>query len=228
MESRWTGRGGGLLVTLLGRTLGVVFFVAGRLRTRRQKALHPRGGVREGVIRRHGGRATTGVAWIDEPGTDRVLVRLSRATGLPCFLPDIGGLALKIPVGTDGHGDLLLASTGAGPIGRFVVRPVRRPGRTYASVMPYRSPTGPLLLAAFPSAADGSRFELASSGLRGAWSPFAELEVPSGWADAPDRPLTFDPVLNQVPGLPSYAWAAQLRRFAYAASRRARGATLES
>ena len=34
------------------------------------------------------------------------------------------------------------------------------------------------------------------------------------------------PTVNQLPSLQSYGWAAQLRRFAYAASRRARGADL--
>ena len=51
-------------------------------------------------------------------------------------------------------------------------------------------------------------------------------KVTSGWGEAPDPPLTFEPVLNPVPGLPSYAWAAELRRFAYAGSRRARGVRL--
>lgn len=153
-----------------------------------------------------------------------MVVRLSRATGFPAFLPDIWGLALKVPHPGGGHGDLLLATTGTGPLGRFVVRPTRRLARPYGSVMPYRSATGALLLAAFPLAADGTRFELAWAALRGAWSPFAVLEVQLDWDDAPDTPVTFDPVLNHVPGLPSYGWAAQLRRFAYAASRRARGA----
>jgi hypothetical protein len=92
--------------------------------------------------------------------------------------------------------------------------------------MPYRSPTGPLLLAAFPLTGDGTRFELACSTLRGAWSPFGFLDVQSDWAEAPDAPLAFDPVLNQLPGLASYGWAAQLRRFSYAASRRARRTVL--
>lgn len=219
-------RGGLLLATVLGRTLGVVFFVVGMLRTRRGKALHPRGGVRQGLVHRQGCRTPTGVAWIDEPGTDRVLVRMSRATGFPAFLPDILGLALRVPGEAGREGDLLLATAGTGSVGRFVVRPTRRLGHPHSSVMPYRSPAGPLLLAAFPLAEDGSRFELVWSRLRGDWSPFAVLEVLSDWDDAPDPPLTFDPVLNQVPGLPSYPWAAQLRRFAYAGSRRARGARL--
>ena len=223
LPAQRTGLG---LTTLVGRTLGAIFFAIGVLRTSRRKALHPRGAVRAGVIRRHGCEARTGVAWIDDPGTDRILVRLSRAAGLPEFLPDTLGLALRVPRHDGGHGDLLLATTGTRSFGRFVLRPTRHPGRPYGSVMPYRSPRGPLILAAFPLAEDGTRFALAWSGLRGPWSPFAVLELSADWTDAPDTSLTFDPVLNQVPGLPSYDWAAQLRRFAYAGSRRARGAVV--
>ena len=220
-------KAGRLLATLVGRTLGVLFYVGGVLRARRRKALHPRGGVRRGVIERHGCRAGTGVTWIDEPGRDRVVVRLSRATGLPEFLPDALGLALRVPREDGGHGDLLLSTTGTRSVGRFVLRPTRHPARPYGSLMPYRSPSGPLLLAAFPLADDGTRFALAFSRLRGPWIPFGVLEVHSDWADAPDVPSAFDPVVNHLPELPSYGWAAQLRRFPYAASRRARGAVLE-
>jgi hypothetical protein len=227
MEFGSSGQRTGIAVaTVLGRLLGGVFFLVGMLRTRRRKALHPRGGVRPGLVRRQGSHAPTGVAWIDEPGADRVLVRLSRATGFPDFLPDIIGLALRVTDEAGREGDLLLATAGTGPVGRFVVRPTRRLGHVYSSVMPYRTAAGPLLLAAFPLAADGTRFELAWSSLRGGWSTFAVLEVESGWDEAPDPTLAFEPVLNPVPGLPSYAWAAQLRRFAYAGSRRARGVRL--
>jgi hypothetical protein len=216
-------RRGFSLATVVGRALGGVFSLVGALRTRRRKALHPQGRVRSGLVLRQGG-ASTGVPWIDEPGSDRVLLRLSRATGLPEVLPDILGLALRVPCDGGNYGDLLLASTGTGAVGRFLLRPTRRPAGPYGSLMPYRSPTGPLLLAALPLADDGTRFELAYSALRGAWSRFAVLEVRSDWDDALDAPLSFDPVLNEVPGLHSYGWAAQLRRFSYAASRRARGA----
>jgi len=129
-------RGGRYLATLVGRTLGAIFSVAGALRTRGRKALHPNGEVRPGVVHRHGCRARTGVAWIDEPGTDRVVVRLSRATGLPGFLPDTWGLAVRVPCQDGSHGDLLLATTGTGPLGRFVLRPTRHPGRPFGSLMP--------------------------------------------------------------------------------------------
>jgi hypothetical protein len=229
ISMRLLGQGAGLfLATLAGRTLGVVFYLGGMLRTRHRKALHPQGGVRSGVVERHGCRARTGVPWIDEPGNDQVMVRLSRATGLPEALPDVLGLALRVPREDGGHGDLLLSTTGTSALGRFVIRPTRHPARPYGSLMPYRSPLGPLLVAAFPLAADGTRFALACSGLRGTWLPFGVLEVRSNWDDAPDAPLTFDPVIHQLPGLQSYGWVAQLRRFSYAGSRRARGAVLES
>lgn len=217
-------RAGLLVARLVGRILGVAFFVVGTLRTRRRKALHPHGAVRPGLVLRQGSPTRTGVGWVDKPGQDRVLVRLSRATGFPSFLPDILGLAVKVPGEWSGEGDLLLATTGTGALGRFIVRPRRRLGSPYSSVMPYRTPAGPLLLAALPLAQDGSRFTLAWASPVGAWSPFAVLEVQAGWDEAPDQPLSFDPVLREVPGLHSYHWMAQLRRFAYAGSRRARGA----
>jgi hypothetical protein len=211
------------MLTVVGKTLGGVFYLVGALRTRRKKALHPRGSVRSGVIRRQGSAARTGVPWIDESGEDRVQLRLSRATGLPTSLPDVLGLALRVPY-LGGHGDLLLATTGAGAVSRFLLRPTRRPGSWYGSLLAFRTPAGPLQLAAVPLAEDGTRFELAWSRLTGSWTRFGALEVRFEWDDASDAPLSFDPVLNEIPGLHSYRWAAQLRRYAYAGSRRARGA----
>ena len=39
-----------------------------------------------------------GVAWLDEPGADDVVVRLSRGGGLPAWCPDVHGLALRHPM----------------------------------------------------------------------------------------------------------------------------------
>jgi hypothetical protein len=217
-------RGGLALASLIGRALGIVFYLAGKARAGHRKALHPDGRLRQGIIRREGRGDKTGVSWIDEAGTDHVLVRLSRSTGAPRPLPDVLGMALRVPVAGDRHGDLLLATTGTGPVSRFILRLARRPGSRYGSLMPYRTPLGPLLLAALPTAEDGSRFALACSRLSGPWSQFAELEVLPRTDDTEDRAVSFDPVLNIVPGLDGYRWAAELRRFSYAASRRSRGA----
>ena len=78
------------------------------------KPLHPRGSVVHGTLHRFGAEDSTGASWIDQTGEDDVLVRQSRAVGLPAPLPDIFGLAIRVPTEGGSHGDLLLASTGLG------------------------------------------------------------------------------------------------------------------
>lgn len=183
------------------------------------KPLHPRGVVRTGRLRRRGSDAQAGVAWLDEPGTDEVLVRRSRAIGLPDGLPDIHGLAVRVPLAQHGHADLLLASTGLGRLTRFTLTAARRPeSRPMTTLMPYRSPTGPLLLAA---TAEDERVELAWARPNGSWHTFGEL-VLGAPAEAGDALISFDPVRNPVPGLDSYDWVRRLREPAYATARRSR------
>jgi hypothetical protein len=210
--------------TIAGRALGGLLFLIGKSRGSSRKALHPRGEVCHGLLRRQGCSWTTGVAWLDDAGSDQVLLRFSRSVGLPKPIPDVLGLAMRIPLDGGGHGNLLLATTGAGGLSRFVLRPARHRGAVYSCLIPYQVPTGPLLLAALPTDDDGSQFELVCARLRGAWSSFGWLRIVPASDRGQDIQVSFDPVLNVVPGLDSYTWAAQLRRFAYAASRRARGA----
>jgi hypothetical protein len=212
---------GEILATFVGRALGGAFFLLGKARGR--KALHPRGEVLEGLIGRRGAVGRTGVAWLDEAGTNHVAVRFSRSLGLPAPRPDILGLALRIPTQPGQFGDVLLATTGTGHIGRYVLLPARRHGlRAYTSLFPYKTPTGPLLLAAIPTPGSPRQYELAYARTTGPWLPFATLEVTQSSFRGHDLDLPFDPVLNVVPGLETYGWAAHLRRFSYAASRRAR------
>jgi hypothetical protein len=210
-----------MLATFVGRALGGGFLLLGKARGR--KALHPRGEVLQGLIARHGAVGRTGVPWLDEAGTDHVAVRLSRSLGSPAPRPDILGLALRIPTQSGQFGDVLLATTGTGPLGRYVLVPTRRHGlRAYTSLFPYRTLAGPLLLAAIPTAGSPRQYELAYARPTGRWLPFGTLEVTQTSFRGHDLDLSFDPVLNVVPGLETYDWAAQLRRFSYAASRRAR------
>jgi hypothetical protein len=207
-----------------GAILAAVFGAAGRLRPT-AKPLHPHGTLRGGVLRRTGLSEPTGVPWLDEPGADRVTIRMSRATGFPDPLPDVHGLALRVPVG-DRHGDLLLASTGMGPITRFTLLAARRASRhPYTTLLPYRTPTGPLLLAAAPADEDLNRLSLAVASPRGPWRIFGHLEIDDGSADAStgDETPSFDPVTNQLPGLDYYPWVTQLREGAYRAARWSRG-----
>ena len=132
-------------------------------------------------------------------------------------------MALRIATQPGQFGDVLLATTGTGLLGRYVLLPTRRYGlRAYTSLFPYRTLAGPLLLAAIPTAGSPRRYELAYARPTGPWLPFATLEITQTTYRGHDVDLSFDPVLNVVPGLETYDWAAQLRRFSYAASRRAR------
>ncbi len=207
-----------------GAVLKGVFGAAARLRPT-AKPLHPRGQLATGTIHRTGLSPAVGVPWIDEPGSDAVQVRLSRATGLPSGWPDIFGIAIRVPTGPGTHGDVLLASTGRSTVGRFVLVPGRDPREAmYSSLIPYRTASGPLLVAA--EATGGRTFELACASPGGRWRPFGQLvldEAPAGdLGDADEVGPSFDPVLNQVPGLDYYPWAARLREGSYRASRSSR------
>ena len=191
---------------------------------RSTKPLHPTGEVVTGVLTRTGSSGC-GVPWLESPGTDEVLVRLSRAVGLPRLVPDIYGLALRVPA-VGGQGDLLLASTGLGRLTRFVLTVGRDvTARPLTTLLPYRSPHGPLLVAARPVPGDEVvesgplRFELLWALRTGAWVPFAELTVSS--TSGPDPEISFDPVVNPLPALAFYPWVRVLRAPAYRAARRA-------
>lgn len=182
------------------------------------KPLHPRGDLVTGRLRRSGGQ-DTGSAWLDTAGTDEVLVRRSRAVGLPAPLPDIHGLAIRVPLDGGGHGDLLLATTGRGRLTRFLLTGGRTPSsRPLTTLLPYRTPTGPRLIAAV--AVDEHRYELAHASPGGRWQPFGDLELSS--TRGPDPLVSFDPVLNPLPGLDTYDWVRRLREPAYATARHTR------
>ncbi|PPK93776.1 hypothetical protein CLV92_10952 [Kineococcus xinjiangensis] len=195
-----------------------------RLRSGR-KAAHPSGRTVRGVLHRAGLSEGVGVPWLDEPGWDEAVVRLSRGAGLPEVLPDLLGLALRVH-GEDGAPyDLLLSTTGLSPLRRHVLALRRDPMRSaYTSVVSHRGPAGPLALAAIP-ASRAAGFVLAVASPAGPWRPFAHLEVGRGPA-LPD--VAFDPVLHAVPGLAPGPWMAAVRRAAYAGSRRGRGARLDA
>jgi hypothetical protein len=158
------------------------------------------------------------VPWLDEPGQDEVLVRLSRAIGLPGALPDIHGLALRVPVADGSCGDLLLATTGWGRITRFVLTPTRRPtGRPMTTLLPYRAPTGAVVLGARARGAES--FELAVAPYDGEWRVFADLRL----SPQPlDEDLSFDPVEHQLPGLEQYPAVERLREPSYRKARETR------
>ena len=204
----------------LGRVLAVPVGAVARLR--RGKPMHPRGIVLEGLLQRTGSTPPWGVPWLDEPGSDRALVRLSRGAGLPDRLPDLLGLAVHLPAsGTD----LLLSSTGRGRLTRHVPVLRRDAAAGYGSIMGYRTPVGTLRLAAVGERAAGGGgggpalvFALAAARGTGPWRPFGRL-VLGAEVGAGDPDVRFDAVLRPPPGLLADGPMARLRAPSYARAR---------
>jgi hypothetical protein len=210
----------------IGGVLEGVFATVARVRPA-AKPLHPRGETLTATVTRSGLRPGVGVPWIDEPGIDDAQVRVSRAIGLPRGWPDIFGLAVRVPTAV-GRGDLLFATTGRGTLGRFLLLPGRTTTSwTYTTLIPYRTASGPLLLAANPDGPDA--FTLACAHLTEPWRLFGRMvlepSLSAGAAGAHDSEPDFDPVLNQIPGLSYYPWASRLREGSYRAARRSRHGT---
>src|SRR3954454_25076140 len=188
------------------------------------KPLHPRGDLVRGTLRRFGREEKTGATWLDDGGQDRVLVRVSRAVGLPSGVPDIHGLALRVPR-ADGHGGLLFASTGLGRVARSPLTAAGSPrGRAMTTLLPYRTPAGGVLLSAVFH--DDAEVRLAWAIRAGAWPPFARLMLDDEPLDQGDTHVSFDPVGNLLPGLENYRWVQLLMEPSYATARHSRSLPL--
>ena len=205
-----------------GRLLTVPFYALAALR--RGKPIHSRGTVFDATVRRHGSGQRWGAAWLDEPGEDHGLARISKSAGLPEPLPDVWGLALTFDDDTGVRHDLLVASTGLAPGLRHVLIPRRDPRQcTYTTLLPYNSPQGPALIAAVPFAPVDpavAAFRLLAAGLASAWHPFGSLQLTERPGASGDEPVRFDPVLFP---LPEMWWAeplARIREPPYVAARR--------
>jgi hypothetical protein len=223
------------LPQLAGRAAAVPLGALARLRA--GKPMHPRGVVVHAVLERSGGPAAWGVPWLAARAEDPVVVRLSRSVGLPAPLPDVLGLALRVPA-EDHPVDLLLSSAGRGGPARRLLVPRRDAATVYSSIMGYRSDAGSVLIAALPApgagplpsapgplaaavAARRPAFVLAAARGRGEWHPFGRLRL-LGPVDSVDPDVRFDAVRNPPPGLVPDGPMARFRAPAYAAARAAR------
>ncbi len=113
------------------------FRLASRLRG--ERAVHARGRAFTGSVTVSGG-AGTGAPLLDRPATYDALVRFSRSAGLPPWLPDVHGLAVRLldAHGPGAHQDLLLDSTSPAPVLRRLPWPRwDATGATYGSLLPY-------------------------------------------------------------------------------------------
>jgi len=206
-----------------------------------------RGGVR--VFHPHGltaaGHIEFDSAWWTLPihTPISVVARLSGGVGTPSGLPDVLGLALKVPLDPPGtEWDLLLASAGTSAWTRMVPFPsIGWRSARYSSLMPYSSrgtdtrwvlatPIGPhpattslhALVQAMGEAPLRFRLELISGS--GSFTPAGHVML-TQIRDAPDdEQPSFDPVLHQPPEMALRpAWLAGVRAGAYSGSRQGRG-----
>jgi hypothetical protein len=205
---------------------------------RRSRIFHPQGAVFEGVWRIERDDWRTAGATIFQRGFEQpALVRLSRGTGLPGSMPDIHGIALRLPhaYGRDRHQDILCNSSIDAPVLHHLLLPsLGWFTQSYTSSLPYRAGEGPLLLVGFlppddpepgPSVDDVAErvrrepiaFGIAIASLGGRWRRIGTLTVQRR---APERDeLRFDP-LTRGGGFRPAGMLQRLRRAAYRGSRR--------
>lgn len=174
--------------------------------------------------------------WLDEAGTSRVTLRVSRAMGLPTNWVEIYGIAVRIPLPEgDAPGppwaDLLFASTGDTAYGRFVLRLRHGAARgPLTTLLPVRAPAGPLLLRLMPAGAPVPGDDLALPGLltlsyalgQGPWTSVADVIVGPRDVSHPDV-KRHDPITAALPGTEQFGVVRRLREPAFRAARRTSG-----
>ena len=205
---------GAVAGSLPGVLLGAAFGAAARVR--RTKPLHSRGRVGSAILHITHPLPELGVPLLAAPRTHPCSVRWSRSLGLRPPLPDVEGFALRLEEPVT---DLLFASTGTGPLGRFLLLP-RAPGSHGAqtTLLPVATLAGSLLFKVEPAddADPPARYDFSVSSGRAPWRSVGSLEVQWG----PDRPTRFDPVQNELPGAEQYPLVRALREPAYLMARR--------
>ncbi|TFV92239.1 phosphodiesterase [Blastococcus sp. CT_GayMR20] len=216
---------------LVGAPLGAL------ARWRGGKPMHPRGAVFDAVLDRRGG-PDWGVPWLAGTARDAAVARLSRGAGLPASLPDLLGLAIRLPTGGEPV-DLLLTTSGRSALTRLVPVPRRDAATFYSSIMGYRSDAGSIRFAAVaqardvpsdprPLARDVDRADLrftvlAARGL-GRWQPIGCLTLTRP-VPSLDPDVRFDAVQHPPPGLVADGPMARFRAPAYERARAGRRAT---
>ncbi|MGV0835690.1 phosphodiesterase [Mycolicibacterium thermoresistibile] len=171
-----------------------------------------------------------------------VIGRVSKGIGLPGAVPDIVGLAWRMPprLPPGNPWDVLLASTTNGPLGRLLLRPATSwTAVTMSSLMPVRHQDGiwwirgrvasefdesGLSLDAVRAriAEGGMVFDIEQAAGTGEFRPLARLTLRDLITG---RDISFDPILHTAAGVQLVpGWLADFRRAAYRRSRQGRDA----
>lgn len=198
---------------------------------RRKRIFHPRGAAFEGTVAFHDGNP------FPFEGAERALVRMSKAAGLPHGVPDLFGLAIKLP---DTGQDLLLVTAGEDAVTRHLLVPAT--GffrRAYSTVLPHEHGGELIVFGARPDPplvhASGQEIDdlgplVASGRLRFdlTWGRAGTADVATFASLVVDRPhdgdVAFNP-FNTHPSLKPAGGLNRLRRESYERSRQARLAT---
>jgi hypothetical protein len=205
---------------------------------RHRRLFHPNGVLAEGILER---TAPTGDG-LPMQSCD-VIGRVSKGVGLPGTLPDVAGLAWRIPPPQDLRSctpwDVLLASTVVRS--RIILAPVRSwSGTNFSSLMPLRfegtawwvrarlatkidEPGLALDTIANQIDSGGIEFDIEQATRTGAFQPLARLTLRH--IDPSCDDIGFDPILHSdddVQLAPN--WLADFRRAAYRRSREGREA----
>lgn len=134
------------------------------------RVFQPSGRAHEVVVTVAGGLGT-GARLLDVPARHEGVVRLSRGIGLPASLPDVEGMALRLPgLGTGGAPlDLLINSAWRYAFAPSVLAP------TWSAVLPHRTGSGRLVLLGARPQEDG--FDLLVASPLGPWRSWGRLEL---------------------------------------------------
>ncbi|WNG79841.1 phosphodiesterase [Mycobacterium sp. ITM-2016-00316] len=180
--------------------------------------------------------------------SSEVLGRVSKAIGIPGDLPDLIGLAWRMPTHalTATPWDVLMASTGTGILARFGLQPTRSwTDTTLSTLMPLRyhdgwwwlkaelqtkMPDG-LSLELIEDEIDNSEviFDIQQAHGTGPFEPLATLTLSATIPTDDDHDVSFDPTRNTIPGVElGPQWLTTLREQAYRRSREGRDAPDEA
>ena len=219
---------------LLPAPTAALFAAATRMRGRR--FFHPYGRAFAGTLRIPKNDAGL------KQGSHEAIARLSRGAGLPMGLPDVLGLAIKLPDfnGPRRDQDFLLVSAASAPVVRHLLLPAAFFGaRTFSTVLPYEVDGEVLLYGTLPSPpkerATGLelsqldealeegrlRFRFAVATLLGRWRRIGELSLERRLSQALSDKLRFNP-WNTSERIRPVGPLNRLRADAYPASQEAR------
>ncbi len=206
---------------------------------RHRRVFHPLGVLASGRIERV---APPGVGLPIESG--EVLGRVSKAIGTPGGLPDLIGLAWRMPprAGAQTPWDVLMVSAGSGPLTRIALRPTLSwSGTTLSTLMPLRRADGwwwvkadlvtridgGLSLDAIRDAIEhgGVVFDIGQAHGGNRFEPLATLTLSTAIPTDEHHDVSFDPARNTAPGVGlGPHWLTSLRERAYLRSREGRDA----